>query len=337
MSKNLPVTAFLVTKQMREGCFADSDIERLLRFSRIVDEGRDKLDEETAVRLAHNANALVTCWESPAITPAVLEASDRISIICHSAGSIKTYVDEGAWPIIWDRKITVTTAATALGIGVAEYTLGLIITGLKKVSQLQESVREGQWGEGRDIAMDPFNLTVGVIGAGCCGSHVIKLLGNFDMRVIVYDPYKSADECAALGAEKVELEQLMTISDVITLHAPNTPQNKHLINRELLGKIKDGAVFINTARGMEVDEEALIDELRTGRFYALLDVTDPEPPALDNPLRNMKNVVMTPHIAGHVTNGRKRQGRFAVDELERFFASGKTLYTITAKQLDHIA
>jgi len=330
-------TAFLMTRKMRENCFSPADLDRLATFSRIVDEGFDELDEDGMVRLARDADAILTCWESPPLTPKVLDASARLGVICHSAGSVKPYIDEKSWPIIWERDIAVTTTSAALGVGVAEFTLGMIIMSLKKVFFMREAVSNGAWHDLRGLATDPYDVTVGIIGAGFCGRHVIKLLGNFEVKVLVYDPFKSAEECRRLGAEKVELDHLMAVSDVISLHAPNIPRNAKMINRELLRKIKDGAVFINTARGMEVDEAALIDELKTGRFYACLDVTYPEPPAPDNPLRRMKNVLLTPHIAGHASNGMKRQGRYAVDELQRFFNGEPLLYGIQKDRLDIIA
>ena len=330
-------TAFLMTRDMRENCFSRADLDRLAGFSRVIDEVHDQLDEDKMVHLADDVDAILSCWGTPSLTPKVLEASARLGIICHAAGTVKPYIDEKSWPIIWGKNIAVTNTAAALGVGVAEFTLGMIITSLKKVFFMRETMRNGGWHEVRGIVSDPYDVTIGIIGAGSCGRHVIKLLGNFELKVLVYDPYKSAEECRELGADKVELDQLMSVSDVISLHAPNIPQNAKMISRALIKKIKDGAVFINTARGMEVDEAALIDELKTGRFYACLDVTDPEPPAADNPLRRLKNVFLTPHIAGHASNGMKRQGRYAVDELQRFANGEPVLYAIKKDRMDIIA
>ena len=213
---------------------------------------------------------------------------------------------------------------------------------------MQAEIKKGKWAElqgkwytgnskSEIEVMDPFNATIGVIGGGFCGSHLIKLLQNFEMEVLLYDPYKTEEECRKMGAKKVELDYLLSHSDVITLHAPNIPQNEKMLNKEKIRRIKDGAVFINTSRGMLVDEQALIEELKTGRFYACLDVTCPEPPATDSPLRNMKNVFLTPHIAGHTSNGLKRQGKYAVDELERFFKGERVRYQLRKEKLDIIA
>jgi phosphoglycerate dehydrogenase-like enzyme len=186
------------------------------------------------------------------------------------------------------------------------------------------------------IPSDPCGLTAGVIGAGCCGGHIIKLLRNFEMEILLYDPYKNEEDCRRMGVKKSGLPELMQNSDVITLHAPNIPQTKGMISRELIKKIKDGALFVNTAPGAEVDEEALIEELKTGRFYACIDQTVIQPAPADHPFRDMKNVMLTPHIAGHVSNGFKRQGRHIVDDLERFYKGEKLSYRLNMDRLDII-
>jgi phosphoglycerate dehydrogenase-like enzyme len=138
------------------------------------------------------------------------------------------------------------------------------------------------------------------------------------MEVLLYDPFVSEEEAGKLGVLKVELPELMSRSDFVSLHAPNLPGLRHMINADLLKRMKDGATFINTARGALVDEEALLAELKSGRIQAVLDVTDPEPPDDGSPLYTLTNVIYTPHIAGSVGQECHRLADFAIDELERF-------------------
>ena len=348
-----PKVSFLMKKIWHDNCFSYEEIKRLESFAEVVDREEEfsfpltewanltvelkKHDENKMIELIENADGILTCWETPKITPEMLRAADKLKIICHCAGTIKPHISEEALRVIRDRNIVVTNTSVALGKGVAEFTLGMIILGLKKVFFMQDEIKQGKWQEIRKMATDPFDVIIGVIGGGFCGGHVIKLLQNFEVKVLLYDPYKTEEECKKIGAEKVELEYLLSHSDVITLHAPNIPRNEKLIDKKRIQQIKDGAVFINTSRGMLVDEEALIEELKTGRFYACLDVTRSEPPAIDNPLRNMKNVFLTPHIAGHASNGMKRQGRYAVDGLERFFNGEEVKYRIKKERLDTMA
>ncbi|NLN27404.1 MAG: hydroxyacid dehydrogenase, partial [Firmicutes bacterium] len=111
----------------------------------------------------------------------------------------------------------------------------------------------------------------------------------------------------------------------------------HMFNRETFGLMKDDAIFINTARGSLVNEDDLIAELEKGRFWACLDVTDPEPPAADSPLRSLPNVTLTPHIAGSVNNGHRRIGRYVTEEIERFVAGEPAVNPVLREQLATLA
>jgi phosphoglycerate dehydrogenase-like enzyme len=139
-----------------------------------------------------------------------------------------------------------------------------------------------------------------------------------------------------LGATKVELDELLKQSDVVSIHAPANPATHHMLNAEGMALMKDDALIINTARGSIIDEKALIEELKKGRFFAFLDVTDPEPPAADSPLRTLENVVVVPHIAGCIDNC-TMLGELAVEELRRFFAGEPAVYQITPELFERIS
>lgn len=135
---------------------------------------------------------------------------------------------------------------------------------------------------------------VGVIGASRIGRRVIELLRPFDLRVSLTDPYVDEAGAAALGVPLLPLDDLLRTCDIVTVHAPDTPETHRLIDRRALALMPDGAVLVNTARGALVDHDALIDELRAGRLSAILDVTDPEPLPADSPLLDLPNAFVTP-------------------------------------------
>src|SRR5262249_45343457 len=135
-----------------------------------------------------------------------------------------------------------------------------------------------------------------------------------------YDPYLKDD----LGARSLGLAELFAASEVVTLHAPITPETRHMIKAEHLARLRDGAIFVNVARSWLVDQDALLAELRKNRFWAALDVSDQEPLPLDSPFRALPNVMLTPHEAGHSIDTHARQGMAMVDEVERFL-KGETL------------
>jgi len=181
-----------------------------------------------------------------------------------------------------------------------------------------------------------YRKNVGIIGASNVGRHVIELLKPFGPKVLLYDPYINTEVAINLGAEKVELEDLLKRSDVVSLHAPSNKSTFHLLNAKGLAMMKDDALIINTGRGTLIEEPALITELSKGRFFAFLDVTDPEPPALESPLRSLPNVVITPHIAGCIENC-NQMGELAVEELHRFFAGEPAVYQITPEMFERIS
>jgi len=130
---------------------------------------------------------------------------------------------------------------------------------------------------------------------------------------------------------------LMSSCEVISLHAPSLPATDKMINKSNLRLMKDGATLINTARGSLIDENDLYEELKTGRIKACLDVTNPEPPVPDHPLRSLPNIILTPHIAGTVTNGRYRIGDYSVDAIRKFLEGKPIEGEVTEDQLATLA
>lgn len=288
---------------------------------------------ETLQEVIAGADLAVTSWGCALLTKDILDQAPRLRAVVHAAGTVKPIVTEE----LWSRGIRVSSCNEQLGIGVAETTLALTIASLKNMWRLAQTTREGGWGQGREKIREMYGITVGVIGAGKAGSHYIRLLRQFSVTVLVCDPYLTAEQAVRLGARKTELHELLAASDVVSLHAPSLPSTYRMINRERLLMMKDDAILINTARGAIVDEEALVEELRKGRLFACLDVTDPEPPAPDHPFRSLPNCVITPHIAGAVHNGIKRLGQFAVEELKRFAAGAPLLGEVKPEQLEILA
>jgi phosphoglycerate dehydrogenase-like enzyme len=247
--------------------------------------------------------------------------------------SVKRFVSDA----LWDRGIQVTTAAPALAEDVAITALGLMIVGMKRIWPLGGHVRGGGWRESAYWpAREIRHKKVGIIGASHVGRHLIRLLKPFDVQGLLYDPFVTAEQAMELGVETVELDTLLKQADIVTLHAPAKPDTYHMLDAGRLALMKDDALLINTARGTLIDEAALVTELSKGRFFAFLDVTDPEPPAAGSPLRRLKNVVVVPHLAGCIDDC-GHLGEMAVEELYRFFAGEAPLYQIKPDMLGRIA
>ncbi|MDO0916603.1 hydroxyacid dehydrogenase [Streptomyces sp. DT2A-34] len=278
---------------------------------------RDFADPAVGPALA-DAEILITGWGCPRIDADALRAAPRLRALLHAGGSVRGWIDDA----VWDRGIPVSSAVQANALPVAEYTLAAILWAGKDAFGLRERFRAERVypAPGDCVTMGNLGRRVGIIGASRVGRRVLELLRPFDFSVGLFDPYVSDAEAAALGVVRLPLDELLAASDIVSLHAPDTPETYRMLDRRRLALIPDGGVLVNTSRGALVDPEALTDELVGGRISAVLDVTEPEPLPADSPLYQMPNVFLTPHIAGSLGNELERLGRTVVDELSLLIA-----------------
>lgn len=198
----------------------------------------------------------------------------------------------------------------------AEHAVALIFAVAKTVAYADREVRAGRW-HTHFFSLKGMELrdrTLGLVGLGRIASHVAQIMQAVGMRVIAFDPMLTEERANQLCLRKIdELENLLSQSDVVSLHAPATAETRHLINASRLRAMKQGAILINTARGSLVDEHALADALRSGHLSgAGLDVFEREPISSDNPLIHLQNVVLTDHIASHTWAGHHRLYEMAI-------------------------
>jgi len=292
-------------------------------------------DPSVAAALAR-ADVLLTCWGCPPITAEHLAWMPRLRAIVHGAGTVKGHVTQDCW----DAGLLVSTAADANAVPVAEYTVAMITLAGKRVFAVIDDARTaaGRAGHLQDFGLQEarsglYRTVVGLIGASRVGRATAELLRAFDVEVLLADPTITDADAADLGATLVEVDELMQRSEIVSLHAPNIPATRHLIDARRLGLMRDGTTLINTSRGALLDHDALIAETRTGRLWAILDVTDPEPLPADSPLWDTPNVVVTPHIAGSNGGEIHRMGASAVEEIARLAAGLPLAHSITEAQV----
>ena len=335
MSK--PTVAITIGKSHYRRMFSQEAWEALEAFAEIIHHpGQEPANKEELITLLAEADACITSWGVAGLDADVLAAAPRLRAMAHMGSSVKRFISDA----FWQRGVHLTSAGIALARDVAETTLGLMIVGQKQIWPLGRHVRDGGWRDSpvweKYYSRELYHTEVGLIGASNVGRWVIELLEPFGATILLYDPYVSEEEAVELGVIKLELNALLRRADVVSLHAPANLATYHMLNAERLALMKDDALLINTARGSLIDEKALIEELKGGRFFAFLDVTDPEPPAADSPLRRLDNVVVTPHIAGCI-NDCTRMGELAVEELRRFFFGEPAVYQVTPKLLERIS
>jgi len=324
--------AMLLTKATRDRCFSKAAIVRMKAIGPVSGLAIDKLDPALMQKTLQDADAAITGWGTPMLSEDLLAGATRLKYVLHSAGSVKNTLCEAGWR----RGIRVTTTSAALGISVAEFTLGLLLVGLPRGFALAWRTRKGHWWECDSTQNKGMHrTTIGVVGAGFAGRHVIRLLKPFGVTVLLYDPYVTKMQATEMGVVKTDLNTLMRKSDAVTIHAPSIPETGKMINARNLALMKQGALLINTSRGSLIDEAALADVLAAGKIFACLDVTDPEPPAVNSPFRKSENVFLTPHISG--TGSALRQGDYVVADLEAFAAGKKPAYELKFEMLARMA
>lgn len=275
---------------------------------------------------------LLTGWGSSPVDAAALARMPRLRAIVHTAGTVRGVATEA----VWEREDLVVTSATeANAVPVAEFTLAQILLAGKRTLAQEHAYRSSP-ARRPAMAADPgignYGAVVGLIGASRIGTLVAEHLRAFDVEVLLTDPFASAEQIAALGATKVEPEELYRRSDVVSLHAPDVPSTRGIVSRELLALMRDGTTFLNTARPALVDIDALRDEVLSGRLAAVLDVHDDL--AADDPLWNAPLATITPHLAGSQGNELHRMGAAAIEEVRRVAEGQPPRYPVDGSRRD---
>jgi D-3-phosphoglycerate dehydrogenase len=266
-------------------------------------------DDEWLERI-DNAEGLLLLWSIP---DSVLRAAPNLKAIAWVGTGVSTFVNI---PLASESGIIVSNTPGYGTNAVAEHTLGLMLALARKTVTLDASLRNGDWPRENVIGVELAGKTVGVVGLGGIGTRVAQLCGALGMRVLTWTRNPSPDRLATAGATYAELDDLLTASDVVTLHLPHTPETDQLLDAGRLQLLKPSAFLINTARGELVDQDALVAALRDGQLAgAAMDVFVDEPLPPDNPWRELSNVILTPHIGWNTPEANRRSVEIAFDNL----------------------
>ena len=292
-----------------------------------------RFDDDRAARVLAGCDVLLAHWGCPPLDAAALALAPRLQLVAYAGGTVRFIVTDA----LWDRGVTVTTAAEANAVPVAEFTLATILLANKGAFVARERTRGTDLRVRRPRPVGNVGKRVGLIGASRVGRKVIALLEPFALDVVVADPHLSAAEAELLGVTLVDLPTLLGTCEVVSVHAPELPSTHHLLGAPELALVQDGATVINTARGSLVDTEALVAELASGRISAVLDVTDPEPLPPDHPLLSLPNAFVTPHVAGALGSELSRLTDVALEEVERHAGGLPPLHEVRRADMERIA
>jgi glyoxylate reductase len=269
---------------------------------------------EELTRQARQSDALLTLLTDRIDAP-LLDSAPGLLVVSNMA----TGFDNIDVPAATAHGVLATRTPGVLSETTADFAFALLLAAARRVVEGDRLVRDGRWktwGPETLLGQDVHGATLGIVGLGGIGSEVAKRGRGFGMRVLYTGPSRKPDAEHELGVEFRSLDDLLRESDFVSLHAPLTPETKHLINARTLHLMKPTAALINTGRGPLVDQPALYEALRSGVIAAAaLDVTDPEPMSADDPLRTLPNVIVTPHIASASVATRSRMALLAAENL----------------------
>ncbi|MDX2267945.1 MAG: phosphoglycerate dehydrogenase [Bryobacter sp.] len=243
-------------------------------------------------------------------------------------------VDNVDLPAATNAGILVMNTPGGNAVSVAEHTIGLMLAMARSIPAASESTKSGKWEKRRFLGQELRDKTLGVAGLGSIGREVVLRARGFGMRIIGTDPYVSSQQAEDLGVTLVDLNELLTTADYLTLHVALTPETNKMINRESIARMRDGARIVNCARGELVDMDGLLWGLESGKLAgAALDVFDPEPLPADHPLLQQPALIATPHIGGSTEEAQEIVGVRIADQVAEYLTNGVAINAVNMPAL----
>lgn len=288
------------------------ELEALASIADILEVKADTPAEFAAG--AKDADAIITSW-GIRIDETILSQMHRCCVV--GVGSVG--VDMVDIKAATDAGIVVTNVPDVFIEEVADHAMMLLLTTARRTKEMEDFVHTGEWFKGRPLLSRSPRLmgqTLALLGFGNVARCTAKRAAAFGMRVIAYDPYVSELTISGAGVEPVSYGELLARADYLSIHAPLNSETAHILDARALEQMQSHAIVVNTARGGLIQEDDLIAALQQGEIAAAgLDVLETEPPAEDNPLLDMPNVVVTPHVASATTRMRPETRRRAAREV----------------------
>jgi D-3-phosphoglycerate dehydrogenase len=287
---------------------------------------------EAILRVAAGADALLVTYAR--ITAEMIRQLERCRIISRFGIGVDNVDIEAATRA----GIVVTKVPDYCIDEVSDHTMALLLAAVRKIPLSNSQVHTGTWKMPAVVPIHRLRGSVlGLVGFGRIPQLVAPKAKAFGLRVVAHDPFIPAEVFQRADVESVSFDELLKMSDYVSVHSPLTPETKGLFNADAFRRMKPSAYLVNTARGPIVDTEALTRECVSGRLCAFLDTPDPEPLPADSPLYDLPNVVLTPHVAGSLGNEIARMGDLEVAEVRRFLAGEPLQHEVRADDLERIA
>jgi D-3-phosphoglycerate dehydrogenase len=292
---------------------------RVLVREPIAEAGVDLLRERFDVDVDPNGNLAETIGDYEAIVIRsatkldrdLIERADRLKVIGRAGVGVDNVDVEAATR----RGIVVANAPESTVVSAAEHTIGLLLALSRNIAQAHAALKDGRWERSAHGGIELAGKTIGVLGFGRIGQQVARRALGLEMRVVAYDPFVAKERFRELGVERAEsADEVLQAADFLTLHLPLTPETTGALDAKAFEQMRDGVRLVNAARGELVDEQALLEALRSGKVAAAaLDVFSAEP--YSGPLLELDNVVVTPHLAASTEEAQDRAGVIVAEQV----------------------
>ena len=289
-----------------------------------------RLSEAELLPLVGEVEAMVVRSETK-ITRKVIEAAPKLRVV----GRAGVGVDNVDVPAATQRGIVVMNTPSGNTISTAELTFSMLMALARKIPQAHASMKAGEWNRKSFQGVELYNKTLGILGMGRIGTEVARRAIAFGMRVLAYDPYLTLSRANALQVELLELDDVLAGADFITVHMPLSDETKGMLNTAAFAKMKPGARVLNCARGGIINETDLCQAIKAGKVAgAALDVYEVEPPPKEFPLRELPQVIMTPHLGASTEEAQENVGIEVAEAITDYLLNGAVRNAVNLPNLD---
>ncbi len=293
-------------------------------------EVKTKQTPEDLKKSVQDVDAIIVRSETQ-ITADILAAAKKVRIV----GRAGVGVDNIDVAAASRQGVIVVNVPGGNTISAAEHTVAMLLALSRNIPQANESLKQGEWKRSKFTGTEVLGKTLGLIGLGRIGKEVAKRCQSFGMQVIGYDPYATEEYVKYLNIKLATLEEIYAQADYISVHVPLNDATRGLFNTQTLAKLKPGVRLINCARGGIINEKELAEAIQKGQVKgAALDVYETEPPAKDNPLFAVSNVIVTPHLGASTEEAQVKVAQELAETLRDYFLTGAVRNAVNLPALD---
>ncbi|RIX49347.1 hydroxyacid dehydrogenase [Paenibacillus nanensis] len=295
--------------------FNEETVRELEQFADVTwnESLTEQLTKEELCAKIRDVDFVITGWGTRPLDEEVLRHAGKLRMVAHTGGSVNPYVTDA----VYERGIRVVSGNNVFAESVAESVIAYALASLRDIPKFSHDLKQGIWPRGYSNK-GLLDKKIGIIGFGMIARYTVDMLKPFRPEIKVYSKQLAREELERYRMEEASLEEIFSICDIVSIHAASTPETYHMITEELLNRMPDGSLLINTARGAIIDEQALCRVLANRNIRAVLDVYEVEPLPQDSPLMERDNAILMPHMGGPTVDRRLIVTKQLIGEMKRF-------------------